>query len=93
VWVNLFKKNVLRTEGSVFVSDVRFPDELQACKELGFTTVRLVRDEQFRLVNQVNRDLNHASEIQLDGHEDCFDVILHNNGTLEDFYQQLQGLV
>ena len=56
------------------ITDVRFPNELQACKDKGALCVRINRDVT---------NMEHESEHALD---ECtnFDVIIENNGTLED---------
>ena len=77
------------TEGrDVYVSDVRYPNEFMCLKNRGFTMVRLTRDNRF-----VSADTNvtsHSSENSLQGYP--WDVIISNNGNLNDLYAQLDQL-
>ena len=92
VWVKMFKSRLLTKQGNIFISDLRFPNELQACKELGIKTVRLIRDVDSRKDNQGNRDPDHPSETALDGRSD-FDLIIHNDGTVRELQEKLLDFV
>lgn len=84
VWVRcLFESIESIPDENVFISDLRFPNEMERLKEEGFVCVRILRD--------VNETSNHASEVGLLNAE--FDFVIENNGTLEEFYEKLDTLV
>lgn len=60
------------------ISDMRFPNEMEAVKERGGMTVRVVR------LNNPYPSSDHASETSLDNAE--FDLEIVNDGSLEDLY-------
>jgi hypothetical protein len=60
------------------ITDVRFPNEVEAIKKRGGVVIRINRE--------VERD-NHASEIMLDDYK--FDYVIENNGTKEELYRSL----
>lgn len=49
IWIDVFQERVKNMIGPLVIDDCRFPDEALALKELGFTIVKLVRDEQERI--------------------------------------------
>lgn len=62
---------------AVVVSDVRFINEFDHLKDLGFYQIRLLRDSHLRI--------DHISETNQDGIPDHkFNYVVHNNGTLQD---------
>jgi len=80
IWVDtLFK---LAKTGKLVIPDVRFPNEADAIRSKGGVLVRVVRDG----VVATNQ---HVSESALQ----VQDIILHNNGTIEDLYEQYVYLV
>jgi hypothetical protein len=82
-WVNYALQNV--PDGSkVVISDVRFPNEANAIKELGGTVWRITRDG----VNAANE---HISEHALDDYS--FDGLLHNQGTIEHLQYLVKGTI
>lgn len=86
IWVDSFFTNTHDVNSNVIVTDVRYPNELEACKQKGFTTIRILRQDEFRLNNLGNRDLKHLSETALDDTPITeYDYVINNNGTLEMF--------
>ena len=72
----------------VFISDLRYRNELEACRNNGYFCVRIDRD-----VNWTEEDL-HKSENDLDGIEDNeWDLIIDNNGSVEELEKKLNQLV
>lgn len=71
---------------NIVISDVRFPNELEKLKSIGFTIVRIVRDNR-----PIDRDPNHISEIALDDYP--FEHIIYNNGTLEELNYKVLEMV
>jgi hypothetical protein len=66
------------------VDDMRFPNEYDMLKRRGALMVKIVRGAE-------HYEGTHASEGALDSH--AFDVTIHNDGTLEDLYTQVDRLV
>ena len=85
IWVNVLVDKVKRSDKeNIFVTDVRFPNEYKALKELGFTLVKIERkpeDENLR---------NHISETSMEGYD--WDYVIDNNGTLWEFYEKLDKM-
>jgi len=83
-WVNILINKILHINNkNIFVSDVRFPNEYDALKKLGFLIVKIERSGNENL-------RNHESETALEGYE--WDFIIDNNGSLEDFHDKLDKL-
>lgn len=84
VWIDIVKNKINSTPSStpIIVTDVRFPNEAAALKELGFTMVRIKRDMMYR-----EEITQHSSETALSGYH--WDFVIENNGTLDEFYHQI----
>lgn len=76
---------------SVYATDVRFMNEVEWARKLGFYVVRLEVTEQTQRERLLERDgivadaasLNHPSEINLDGYTG-FDLVVDNNGGIDE---------
>jgi phosphomevalonate kinase len=76
---------------SVYITDARFPNEIEWSSAAGFTTMRLYitpETQQARLGDRGDRTVDpaataHASETALDGYTG-FDLVIDNNGPLEE---------
>lgn len=91
VWVRLAMEKANSTDDNVYISDIRFPDELQAAKDNGFLCVKLTRStvESDRVGSG---SLTHASETNLNTMQG-WDLTIENDGTLEEFHEKIEGLV
>lgn len=70
----------------IIISDVRFKNEFEFLKNLGFYQIRLYRNEHAKI--------DHASETDQDAIQDSqFDYILHNNGTLHSLKESVDKVV
>ena len=102
VWVNAlfadYKEeptNVLKSEGyhledaypNWIITDMRFPNEMEAVVEKGGITIRVVRN-QIRTGNLI---LEHPSETALDGHTMHYEII--NDGTIEDLIEKVKEIL
>jgi len=82
VWVRHLQERIGFCRGNVFISDLRFPNEMKMCKEQGFVTVKVKRN--------VPVD-DSPSENALNG---CsFDFEIENNGTIGDLRKKLLDIV
>lgn len=86
-WLNKVEEKFPVTSTTKFhqiITDIRYPNELQKVKEWGFTTIRVLRQDNLRLAHAVGRDTGHSSEIALD--KTCnveFDYVINNHGDIE----------
>lgn len=86
-WVDIAQSRIAALRGTgvnVAITGVRFPNELGMVKRLGGVTVWIER--------KVERNLSgHASELSLTS--GAFDVVIGNDGTLEDLAQAASDFV
>jgi hypothetical protein len=89
VWVNIVKEKIEGTNPnvSIYISDVRNPNEVEMLKKLGFTLVRITR----KVDDIQGGSRQHSSETALDDIK-WWDVHIENEGTLEEFYSKLDQL-
>lgn len=81
-WVDILIEKVNSSQlRHIFVTDVRFPNEYNALKKLGFVMVKIKRDVDDSELR------NHESETSLLEYD--WDITIENNSTLEDFYRKL----
>lgn len=87
VWVNRVESQIAEDPTSnLFACDMRFPNEADMLRKHGFTLVRLTRRDR-----PIDRDPNHPSETSLNDYP--FDIVIENNGTIEELYAKLDNLV
>jgi hypothetical protein len=69
------------------ITDTRFPNELHAVRQTGLVcTIKVVRDQQTDI------GATHSSETALDYVSD-WDMVIENNGTIEDLKSQLSQII
>jgi hypothetical protein len=83
LWIHSLMKRVERATRPVVVSDVRFEDESQIVKALGFTVWKISRPSL-----EKNSTSNHASEAGC-----SYDVEIVNDGTIGDLYDKVMKLM
>lgn len=107
IWIASLENKLRKSAGNVVITDCRFPNEVQAIKNAGGIVVRVVRGPepewyetlvsmQGRATTGIKADYMkqfnvHASEWEWVGSD--FDLVLENNGTLEELYTNIKGLV
>ena len=71
------------------ISDLRYNNEFQTLKANGWFNVKIINNNiSPDRIGNGNKD--HISETELDiVHDLCWDYIIYNNGTLEEFYQNI----
>lgn len=83
-WINaLFVDYTSKKHDKWVISDVRFPDEVQAIKDRGGIVIKVNRDVG---------DDQHESEKALDGYTD-WDYVIDNNGTIEGLVDQVETML
>lgn len=75
---------------NIFVTDARFPNEIEALKNLGFTVCKINRSEENK--GDIGRDTSHPSEVSLDDYT-AWDFVIENNETLEDLYKKVDNII
>ena len=103
VWINRLSTKILLTKDPVpnlVVTDVRYPNEVQALKKLGFIIVKVqvpveVSVERCKAteVNFTEELLLHESEQLAQSNEQYYDYIIDNTGTLEELYRKVEEMV
>jgi hypothetical protein len=90
IWLDAFDhtfaKAQKKNKSLVIVTDVRFRNEFDHLKKLGFYQIRLLRDSHLHSthISETNQDTIKDSE---------YDYVLHNNGTLENLKEEVSKIV
>jgi hypothetical protein len=88
IWLDAFDyhlKTALNNSKSVIITDVRFRNEFDHLKSLGFYQIRVSRE--------TNLEINHISETNQDSINDNeFDYILNNNRTIESLEKEVKNI-
>lgn len=92
VWVKIMIKKIENLEGNVYISDLRYPNEMKALQKAGFVCILIERDEEDRVDNSEGIE-NHHSETSLVDHENEFNYKIKNTGTLKEFYEKIDEIV
>lgn len=88
-WVDCAMASVLSNPDAKWCcSDVRFRNEADTLRKNGFLLVKIVRNEATAGDDAANA---HASERELDDYD--YDVVIENNGTLEEFLGKIDALI
>ena len=80
----------IKENEKVIITDVRFPNELEAIKKRNGITIRINRD----LVERTGKLIpgpEHISETALDDAK--FDYVIENNGTIEELIEQVKKIL
>jgi hypothetical protein len=105
IWIASLENKLRNSKDSVVISDCRFPNEIQAIKDAGGKIVWVQRGtlpDWYDIAVNANLGHNyavqelkmrkiHASETAWVGTN--FDVILDNNGSIDDLYKQSAALI
>ena len=105
IWIASLENKLRNSRDHVVISDCRFPNEISSIKNAGGKIVWIQRGLLPQLyqtavdanqgsnmaLNELKRLKIHASETAWVGTE--FDIILDNNGTIDDLYTQAKQLV
>jgi hypothetical protein len=89
IWVMSLKKHIQSSNKANWViTDVRFPNEAEAIKEMGGIVVRVDRENRDR----ISSGYKHPSEISMDKYE-RWDKALDNNQDLPQLYANVEILL
>jgi hypothetical protein len=91
VWINILLDKDIKGIG--FLSDIRFPNELNALKNNDWICIKVTRDNIDK--NRAGHgDKTHLSELKVnDIKNEDWDFIINNNSTLEDLYKRLDKII
>jgi hypothetical protein len=105
IWIASLENKLRNSVDDVVISDCRFPNEIKSIKDAGGIIVWVKRGplpEWYDTALEANRGSNvaanelkmnkiHASETSWVGTE--FDVVLDNDGSIDDLYNEVKNLV
>lgn len=100
IWIASVENKLRSTKDNIVVSDCRFPNEIASIRRAGGRVIRIVRGTDPDWFNLAKIDIVkmkqtypdvHASEYSWADTE--FDIVIDNNGTIEELYSQLKNLV
>ena len=72
------------------ITDMRFPNELEAVKSKGGITIRIERPNEYKEGEPTQRSI-HPSETALDNAE--FDYVVYNTGTIEQLVEKIRHIL
>ena len=103
VWINKLSTMIQLTKDTIpnlVVTDVRYPNEVQALKKLGFTIVKVqvpvevsIERSKATEINFTEELLLHESEQLAQSNEQYYDYVIDNTGTLEELYKKVDEVV
>ena len=105
IWIASIENKLRQSKDNIVISDVRFPNEIKAIKNLGGKIIWVTRgelpewyDDALKAIsgsnyhiNEMKRRMIHTSEWAWIGTE--FDNKLSNDGTIDDLYKNLTSII
>jgi hypothetical protein len=105
IWVASLENKINKANTSIVISDCRFPNEIQAIRDLGGWVIRVQRgelpewyaDAELALkgsivgINSLQAKKIHASEWSWLGTK--YDILINNDGTVDDLYDKVAEFV
>lgn len=106
IWISSLENKLRNSQDDIVISDCRFPNEISSIKKQGGMIVWVQRGklpDWYNLALEENLNASesaknkliklkiHASETSWVGTD--FDLIIDNNGSIDDLYNQLKNLV
>lgn len=100
IWIASVENKMRQSKDNIVISDCRFPNEIASIRRAGGKVIRIARGADpkwFSLAKIHPENMSkiypevHASEYSWAHTE--FDVVIDNNGSIEDLYKDLKNLV
>jgi len=100
IWIASLENKLRNTRDDVVISDCRFPNEISSIRSQGGIVIRVVRGPDPVWFQQACSEPEkmpvlfpqvHSSEYSWT--QTDFDRVIHNNGTLDELYSSINGLV
>ena len=94
IWIEVWENRVNKLKNcGVICTDLRFKNETNYLKKMGFQLWRINATEENRKNRiETERDFNHISETDLDDYKE-FDIIIENNDSLKEFEQKIIDII
>lgn len=105
IWIASLENRLEKTSENIVISDVRFPNEIQAIRNVGGTVIRVRRGAEpvwFDLAAAANAGKPGSQEMfntyQIHASESAWigstlDGVIFNNGTIEELYTRVNSLI
>lgn len=100
IWIASLENRLRKSEDNIVISDCRFPNEIEAIRNVGGRVIRMLRGpdpEWFVTARYYPEKMQiawpeiHASEYSWA--KTNFDVVIENNSSIDNLYKQLKNLV
>lgn len=105
IWIAALQYKIKKRDNNIVVSDIRYPNELDAIRSLNGLTLRIERGPKpewydLALKTNLNKDqesinhlnkISHSSEWSIIGQN--FDKIVDNNGSFDDLYFKIDEII
>ena len=86
IWIDILF-DTIKDKEKVVITDLRFKNEYDKCREKGVFIIKVVRPE-------INSSDTHISETELDNISDSkYDAFVVNSGTIEDLKQTIRKIL
>lgn len=85
-WVQILRRKILRTSGNIFITDLRYENEAETLRKMGFIIIRVNRPNA-----PVDRDMTHPSETALDRYD--FDFVVQNDRAIDDLEKEIVNVI
>ncbi len=106
IWVHSLKRRIELDTNDVVLTDARFPNEIQAIRDLGGKIIRVMRGAEPPWAvdaTMANKNIEHYKD-KMNNHwkihssewawlNEKFDFIIDNNKTLGDLYEQVDAIL
>lgn len=92
IWVKTLERRALADPSSVVISDMRFPNEVDAIHRLGGLAIRVDRPAELLPPATSPDEDQHLSETALDGY-DGWDGVILNDGSIEQLEIAVRSIV
>lgn len=102
VWINALAEDLAHMEKygaeRFAITDIRHENELEWARENGFTIIKVEAAEAIRIKRaRASGEIFNAADLEHDTERACdeleADYTVTNNGTLEEFYAQLDAII
>ena len=87
IWVKILLRRIQKSKGNIFVTDVRFENEVELLRKNGFKIVQILATDEIRSARGATLE-THISE-QFARSFETPDIRFENNGTKEEYYEKL----
>lgn len=91
IWIKQMDNSLRGLNKSIFITDCRFPNEVELLEKHGFSFIHIMAPESIRIERGAT-NLTHESEISLDDYPFCKlsnYFVVPNGSSLKNFYENL----